>query len=93
MVHLQQIKYINIIYNTPVYYKDNIMTAEQFAYWLQGFSEMSDSPDLNEKQWRIVQDHLQLVFNKVTPDRTIDFSNIDLQKPCILNDPFVSYCY
>lgn len=46
------------------------MTPEQFVYWLQGFSEITGSTP-SEKQWEIIQDHLQLVFEKVTPERII----------------------
>lgn len=46
------------------------MTAEQFAYWLQGFAEIQRTPPTGE-QWFIIKDHLDLVFNKVTPDRTL----------------------
>lgn len=42
------------------------MTPEQFAYWLQGFAEVSDrSPNVHE--WKIIKDHLATVFKKVTP--------------------------
>lgn len=43
------------------------MTPEQFVYWLQGFSEVANSKTVTEQQWKIIQDHLKLVFNKVTP--------------------------
>lgn len=42
------------------------MTAEQFTYWLQGFSELECGPP-NKEQWKIIQDHLNLVFTKKTP--------------------------
>jgi hypothetical protein len=42
------------------------MTAEQFAYWLQGYAELNDGPPTAE-QWQAIRDHLELVFNKVTP--------------------------
>lgn len=45
------------------------MTAEQFAYWLQGYAELNDAPPTAE-QWQAIRDHLALVFNKVTPDYT-----------------------
>lgn len=44
------------------------MDALNFAYWLNGFSEIHGKPPTKE-QWLIIQDHLKLVFNKVTPDR------------------------
>lgn len=46
------------------------MTPEQFCYWLQGFFELSENNELTDKQIAIIQDHLGLVFEKVTPDRT-----------------------
>ncbi|MDH5219214.1 MAG: hypothetical protein OEX19_16030 [Gammaproteobacteria bacterium] len=47
----------------------NTMTPEQFCYWLQGTMEIMNPESLNAKQIQIIKDHLQLVFNKVTPDR------------------------
>lgn len=42
------------------------MTPEQFAYWLQGFAELTpERPSL--AQWQAIQAHLQTVFHKVTP--------------------------
>lgn len=44
------------------------MTPEQFAYWLQGFTELS--PDMEQPtaaQWKAIKEHLQTVFVKVTP--------------------------
>jgi hypothetical protein len=46
------------------------MTSQDFAYWLHGFFEISDSNKLTEKQVQIIKDHLDLVFKKVTPDYT-----------------------
>lgn len=45
------------------------MTPEQFAYWLQGYAEIG-GPTPTPEQWQIIKDHLALVFNKVTPNRT-----------------------
>ena len=44
------------------------MTTEQFAFWAQGFFEISDAKTLDEKQVQIFKDHLALVFEKKTPD-------------------------
>jgi hypothetical protein len=44
------------------------MSPEQFTYWLNGFFEISDTNNLSEKQVQIIRDHLNLVFNKVTPE-------------------------
>jgi len=47
------------------------MTAENFVYWLQGYLEISNKEDikLDSEQIKIIQDHIKLVLNKVTPDR------------------------
>lgn len=46
------------------------MTPEQFTYWLQGFFELGETKTLSERQIMVIKDHLSLVFEKVTPDRT-----------------------
>lgn len=47
------------------------MTPEQFCYWLQGFFELSCPIDgLSPTQIAMIRDHLDLVFTKVTPDRS-----------------------
>lgn len=43
------------------------MEALQFVYWLQGALELTQLKELNEAQVKIVQDHLNLVLKKVTP--------------------------
>lgn len=50
------------------------MDATQFAYWLQGYSEITQGQVPTPAQWQIIQDHLKLVFTKVTPDRSVDLS-------------------
>lgn len=45
------------------------MTAEQFAYWLQDYAELNEAPPSAE-QWQSIREHLALVFNKVTPQRS-----------------------
>jgi hypothetical protein len=47
------------------------MNELNFCYWLQGYFEISElegkqlSPEM-----QVIKDHLKLVFNKETPDRT-----------------------
>lgn len=42
------------------------MTEQQFAYWLQGFAELTgDTP--TAEQWKSIREHLATVFVKVTP--------------------------
>ena len=40
-----------------------------FVYWLQGFAELNPFTVPSPDQWRIIKDHLNLVFDKVTPNR------------------------
>ena len=63
------------------------MTPENFAYWLQGLLEGNPQilkDGLTATQTRIIQDHLNLVFNKVTPERTqttTDGNQLELEFP------------
>lgn len=43
------------------------MTAEQFAYWLHGFTELTHGQTPDHAQWKAIREHLDLVFRKVTP--------------------------
>jgi len=47
------------------------MTSEQFVYWLHGFMEFQNQK-LSENQVQIIKDHLALVFDKETPDRSLE---------------------
>jgi len=38
------------------------MTSRDFAFWLQGFFEISDSKEIKEQQVEIIKKHLNLVF-------------------------------
>ncbi len=42
------------------------MNSVSFAYWLQGFFELTDSNTLTEEQVKVIREHLNLVFKKVT---------------------------
>lgn len=44
------------------------MNAESFCYWLKGSIELGNITKFDELQVQIIQDHLNLVFNKVTPN-------------------------
>lgn len=47
------------------------MNFEQFTYWLQGAIELGGAKSFNEEQTKVIQDHLNLVLNKVTPNRNV----------------------
>jgi hypothetical protein len=42
------------------------MTELQFCYWLQGYFELSGTKEVSPEQVKIIQEHLALVFRKVT---------------------------
>lgn len=62
------------------------MTPETFCYWLNGFSELSDVPPTPE-QWKSIQEHLALVFVKVTPP--VDIPTYTPSYPSYT--PFIKY--
>lgn len=38
------------------------MTSRDFAYWLQGFFEVSNQKTITEEQTTVIKNHLNLVF-------------------------------
>lgn len=48
------------------------MSPEIFTYWLQGFVELTETDSISDKQWLVIKDHLKLVFDKKTPDRSVE---------------------
>jgi hypothetical protein len=42
------------------------VTPEQFCYWLQGRAEMQPDNPPSAEEWKIIAEHLQLVFRKET---------------------------
>ena len=48
------------------------MTPEQFCYWLQGRAEMQPNNPPSAEEWKMIVDHLQTVFHKVTPTSKVD---------------------
>ncbi len=47
------------------------MTEKDFVFWLQGFVELTETDSISDKQWLVIKDHLKLVFDKKTPDRSL----------------------
>ncbi len=43
------------------------MNEKEFCYWLQGFFELTGKQEITPEQAKMIQEHLQTVFNKVTP--------------------------
>jgi hypothetical protein len=49
------------------------MTSRDFAFWLQGFFEISETTQLTVKQTEIVKKHLSLVFiHEIDPSMSDD---------------------
>lgn len=42
------------------------MTPEQFCYWLQGRVELLPDQPPSQEEWKMISDHLNLVFDKKT---------------------------
>ena len=54
------------------------MNERDFVYWLQGFLELrEDKSGLTTRQVSVIQDHISLVFKKITPDRR-DYSSSNI---------------
>ena len=49
------------------------MTPRDFVYWLNGYLELGDAEisGIPPLQVQMIQDHLKLVFQKETPDRSV----------------------
>ena len=49
------------------------MTSRDFAYWLQGFFEVSNAETMTKEQTEVVKKHLNLVFfHEIDPSYTDD---------------------
>ena len=57
------------------------MTSRDFAYWCQGFFEISEAETINKEQTKIIKKHLAMVFK-----HEIDPSMGDAQHQITLND-------
>ena len=54
------------------------MTSRDFAFWLQGFFEITDSNELTQNQVKMIKNHLNLVF-KHEIDNSISGNPVELQ--------------
>ena len=46
------------------------MNETEFCYWLNGYFEISGATELDPEQVKMVKEHLALVFEKVTEEKT-----------------------
>ena len=56
------------------------MTSRDFAFWLQGFFEVSNAETITQEQTEVIKNHLNLVFK-----HEIDPSMGDAEHQTILN--------
>lgn len=57
------------------------MTAVNFAYWLQGFFELSNTEEINKEQTELIKRHLNLVFkHDIDPSMGDELHQIELNK-------------
>jgi hypothetical protein len=69
------------------------MTAEQFAYWMQGFSELTGDETPTPAQWKMMKEHLATVFVKVTPPLTADRIDPGKVQPMPSRGPYPAVPY
>lgn len=90
MVEVKVLVGINGNINNNINLKLNTLKSTEFAFWLQGFFELSDAnATLTEKQVQTIKNHLKLVFlHEIDPSYSDDptvqkiFQNIhDGKKP------------
>lgn len=57
------------------------MNSRDFCYWLQGFFEVSETTEINQHQFQIIKNHLNMVFK-----HEIDPSHGDAAHQKVLSD-------
>ncbi|AUG88534.1 hypothetical protein [Pseudomonas phage TC6] len=71
------------------------MTPEQFCYWLQGYFELKRTIDhrlgATQETMEVIEQHLQTVFNKVTPEVKVSPTYKDLSKVMQLPAQTITY--
>jgi hypothetical protein len=54
------------------------MTSRDFAFWLQGFFEVSNAESVTKEQTEVIKNHLNLVFyHEIDPSYTDDKNKQD----------------
>lgn len=57
------------------------MTSRDFAYWLQGFFEISDTKTISKEQTEIIKKHLAMVFkHEIDPSMGNEEHQTELNK-------------
>lgn len=60
------------------------MSTQDFCFWLQGWFEIQKPQSITATQLQEIKNHLDLVFNKVTPN-VVDFSGLEQLLDCSSN--------
>ena len=70
------------------------MTSEQYVYWCQGFVELTGGVRPTPEQWKMIKEHLALVFTKVTPPLELNSIRFDgpSGKPSGRKEVSPTYC-
>jgi hypothetical protein len=70
------------------------MDEKQFIVWLHGYLEISGAKTLGEKELKVIKDHLNEFFVKVTPDRTEPAKDKNITNPYVphtIPGPFIPH--
>lgn len=52
------------------------MNYESFCWWLHGFFEISKTEELTKEQVQEIKNHLDLLFNKITPNLMSSWASV-----------------
>lgn len=63
------------------------MTDRDFCLWLQGFFELTGATEITNAQAKMIKEHLELVFDKVTPGLAPTLDPFKVEWPDILSSP------
>jgi len=81
LLKLEKVSVDDLIIDTKVF-----MAPEIFVVWLKGFVEVALPSTVYDKQWKVIKDHLQLIFTKVTPSYEDEDDDTEMAKR--VNDIF-----
>lgn len=68
------------------------MTSRDFAFWLQGFFEISNVESITKEQTEVIKNHLNLVFKHEidpsmgNPEHQAELNQIHTPNPTFIND-------
>lgn len=69
-----------------------MMEHKEFCYWLQGHCELNPDTPPTQEQWKMIQDHLQLTFNKVTPSMDKILKELNEPFKPLIHTPYEVTC-